>query len=134
MTTVRVLGIVLAGVLALGVAMEVVEHLSARYLRSRVVSSYAVVASLQPGTTREVVESRLRAASATAGQMFVNRQDSNLLHFVVNYSLIEACGFALRFHEGRLIELYVGDQNQPGPCPGGPASWKASGEVTTIAQ
>ena len=117
--------VVLAGALALGVAMELVDWLSALYLRPKVASSYQVVASLQPGTAREVVELRLREASTTAGRMFPDQQNQNILYFVVHYSVIEACGFTLRFHEGKLTELDAGDYNQPGPCPGGPATWNA---------
>jgi hypothetical protein len=111
--------------LALGAAIELAEWLATLYLRPRLVSAYRVVASLQPGTPREVVVSRLSAASATAGRMIVDRQNQNSLHFVVHYSVIEACGFTLRFREGRLLELHAGDYNQPGPCPGGPPSWNA---------
>jgi len=119
--------VMLVGAFALGAAIQLVDWLASLYLRPRVASSYEVVASLRPGATREVAESRLRQASATLGQLILDRENHSILYFVVHYSVIEACGFTLRFDEGKLVELHAGDYNQPGPCPGGPPSWKKDG-------
>jgi hypothetical protein len=117
--------VVLAVLVSLGLAVQGVEALSQVFLRERVARSYELVASLRPGMARGLVEARLRAAS---GRLFTDRDNSNTLHPVVPYTLMEACGVALTFREGRLEGLHVGDWNQPGPCVGAPVSWAQSTE------
>ena len=123
MTTTKSLGLALACSIGLGLAIEGGEQLSVLCLRRSVARSYGVVAALEPGMASADVEARLSAASANAGRILRVPGSSNTIHFVVQYSLGEACGFTFIFREGRLVRLISGDYNQPGPCPGGPPSW-----------
>jgi hypothetical protein len=108
-------GLVVLGVLlSLGFVIDGVDRLSSLYFGPRAREAYAVVDTLHVGMSRESVGAILQR---TNGRLIQNRERPELLHFVVSYTIIEACAFTMEFTDGALLKATSGDMNQPGPCP-----------------